>query len=714
MRRVLPLTPFCLLFASSVLLAQSETQRGAQAGAEGALPGYSTASTARERMLEARLASATDTASARSESRRLSAVPHVAGTPAQQATAEYVLRRMRSFGLDTSRADFKVYIPFPDSTIVERLTPSPLRLRLEEPALPEDSTSQRAIWPAMNGTAGSGDVTAPLIYVNYGLPADYAVLDSLGVRVGGAIVIARYGRSFRGIKAREAERRGAAALILFSDPEDDGYMQGDVYPEGPMRHPDAPQRGSVFNGNGDPSTPDWASTPGAARLPPDSMDIPHIPVVPIGYRNAALLLEPLRGPAIPQAWQGGLPFRYHIGSGEVKVRVGLWHEQGDRAYKRITDTFGMIKGTDWPDEMVLVGGHRDAWGPGAQDNVSGVVSILEAARAWGDALKRGIRPRRTLVFATWDAEEWGLVGSTEWVESMEDRLRTHAVAYLNLDVSASGRSFGASGTASLHPMIREITRLVAQPGDTVSVYAAWRMQGHLPDTADVALGELGGGSDFGGFYNHLGIPSFDFGFGGPGGVYHSAYDSYDWMSRFGDPGYLSHAAAGALGAVMLARLANADVEPFDYVSYGQGLDRLVTANRKLAAGKGWTLAYGGLDSAVAEFTREGGRFNSVRSSTLAVGVKRERLAAVNALLRTVEQQLTRPEGLVGRRWMRNLIYASDVDNGYATMALPSIAEAIRADDRRRAAAEVADLAVRVRAAAANLGEASEALGGKTR
>ncbi|MEP6573153.1 MAG: M20/M25/M40 family metallo-hydrolase, partial [Gemmatimonadota bacterium] len=511
MRRVLILSLLSLPALPVLLHAQRD------------LPGYTAASATRERTLEAMLATATDTASARLESRTLSAEPHVAGSPAQQTTAAYVLRRMRSFGLDTSRADFKVYLPYPDSTIIERVTPTPMRLALEEPALPEDSTSQRGIWPAMNGTAGSGDVTAPLVYVNYGLPADYAVLDSLGVRVQGMIVIARYGRSFRGIKAREAERRGAAALILYSDPQDDGYVQGDVYPEGPMRHPDAPQRGSVFNGNGDPSTPDWASTPNARRLPPDSMDIPRIPVVPIGYHNAGLLLEPLRGQAIPQSWQGGLPFRYHIGAGEVKVRVGLWHDEGERAYKRITDTFGMIKGSEWPDELVIVGGHRDAWGPGAQDNVSGVVSILEAARAWGAALKKGIRPRRTLVFATWDAEEWGLVGSTEWTESMEDRLRGHAVTYLNLDVSASGRSFGSSATASLHSMIKDVTRLVAQPGDTVSVYTAWRQAERLADTADVTLGELGGGSDFAGFYNHLGIPAFDFGFGGPGGVYHSAY-----------------------------------------------------------------------------------------------------------------------------------------------------------------------------------------------
>jgi len=430
----------------------------------------------------------------------------------------------------------------------------------------------------MNAYSGDGDVTAPLVYVNYGLPADYAQLDSLGGSVRGRVVIARYGRSYRGIKVREAESRGAAAVLLYSDPQDDGYVRGDVYPEGPFRNPDGVQRGSVFNGEGDPSTPLWPSVAGARRLPEDSMDISRIPVVPLGYRNAALLLEPLRGPSVPQGWQGGLPFRYHIGGIDVPVRVAVWREHGRAAYKRITDTFATLPGSTWPDELVIVGGHRDAWGPGARDNVGGTAAVIEAARAWGRAAAGGSRPRRTLVFATWDAEEWGLVGSAEWVESIEKTLPGRAVAYINLDDAADGRRFGASGTATLQGVTRQVTRLVRQPGDTVSVYVAWRRAQAVPDSAEPAQGDLGGGSDYASFYNHLGIPSIDFGFGGaPAGSYHSAYDTDAFQDRFGDPGALSIVAAGRITALIMARLGNADLIPYDYGALASYLRRLTGA-----------------------------------------------------------------------------------------------------------------------------------------
>ena len=562
--------------------------------------GFSPDDAAHQRTLERMLDTLIQPASVRADSRFLSAIPHVAGTPAQRRTADYVNQQLAAAGFDTLSVSFRVYIPFQDSAVVQLLGPTRKRLALNEPPLREDPTTHGTIWPAMNGYSGIGDVSGEVVYVNYGLPDDYRRLDSLGLSVRGKVAMARYGRSYRGVKAREAEAHGALALLLYSDPQDDGYFVGPTYPNGPMRHPDSPQRGSLgFGGRGDLTTPGWPSTAGAPRVSQDSLPAPRIPVVPLGYRNAQLILQPLEGPEVPQEWQGGLPFRYHVGGLGVQVRVAVWAERGERAYKTITNTFAVMRGTTWPDRWVLAGGHRDAWGPGAADNVSGVATTIEAGRAIGKAAADGFPPRRTIILASWDGEEWGLVGSVEWVEMMADSLRNKAVAYLNLDVSANGRKFGAGGTASLWPLIRDMATTTRQPGESLSVYQAWRRDAGTADTAVVTLGDLGGGSDFAGFYNVLGIPSFEFGFGGRYGAYHSAYDTFSWMDRFGDPGYLSHAAAARLAAVALTRLANADLLPFDYAEFGQALGQLV-AERRLQAEAGGVVVEGwaALDSAV--------------------------------------------------------------------------------------------------------------------
>ena len=705
MRTLLPLT--CLTLLAIPAAAQSP------------LTGFAPASAAREQRTEAALQTGVDTASARLYARTLAGKPHVAGTPAQQETADFVLRTMAGYGLDTSRVNFKVWIPFPDSTIVEIERPERRRLDLTEPPVPGDPTTQLPAWPAMNGTAGSGDVTAPVVYANYGLPDDYAVLDSLGVDVRGKVVIARYGRSFRGIKEREAADRGAAALLLYSDPQDDGYVRGDVYPQGPMRPPAGVQRGSVLNLEGDPTTPGYPSVAGAHRVPLDSLALPRIPVVPMGYGNAQLILQPLAGAPVPQSFQGGLPFHYHVGgTPDVTVRVGLWHQQGEKGYKTITNTFGVLRGSQWPADMVIIGGHRDAWGPGAGDNVSGTVTVMEAAKAWAAVAKSGLRPRRTLVFATWDAEEWGLVGSTEWVELMRDSLSRHAVAYINQDDAAEGRSFGAAATASLAQLVRDVTKTVSQPGDSGSVYASWRARGgrrggagrSSPDTADVPLGDLGGGSDFAGFYNTLGIPAMGMGFGGPAGVYHSAYDTYTFRERFSDPGYLAHAAEGRIAAVTMGRLANADLLPLDYADFGHYLEQLVGRTRKAAQEAGIDAPFDSLAAAAARLTQAGEDFNAARAQALNSGAPAAAvLARTNDLLRGVEAQITRPAGLKGRPDYRNLMFAADRDNGYADMPLPGIGEALRDRDVARARFEVLDLAQRVGAAAARVEAARAAL-----
>lgn len=701
------------LAAAIVVASAAGAAAQTSSGGTAAVVGFAPAQAARQAKLEQALIDAVDPAVSRRHSAALSAVAHIAGTPAQDSTASYVLREMARFGLDTARTFHRVYLPHHDSTIVEVVTPVRERLVLDEQPIAGHAHADE-IWPAMNAYSGAGDVTATVVYANYGLAADFAALDSMGVSVRGRVVIARYGRSYRGIKAREAERNGAAALILYSDPSDDGYVRGDVYPRGPMRHPDAVQRGSINNGRGDPSTPGWPSTAGARRVAEDSMEVVRIPVVPIGYRNAARILEPLAGKSIPQSWQGGLPFRYHTGGDSaVTVRVAVWPERGERAYKTIVNTFGTLRGSEFPDEVIIAGGHRDAWGAGAVDNVTGVVSLLDAARALGAAARNGMRPRRTIVLATWDAEEWGLVGSIEWVEQERERLLREAVAYLNQDVTAGGRDFGAGASATLQPLIRAAAAVVPAPGDSGSVLAAWRRSQRVADSASPGIGDLGGGSDFAGFYNHLGIASASYGFGGPYGVYHSAYDNADFVSRIADPGYLSHQASARVTAVLAARLANADVVPLDPAALGAQLARLSRAAAARADSAGTGGNFDALAAASDSLRVAGEAFAAVRDSLLTARVPSStRLQSANRLLRGVEQELTRPEGLVGREWFRNLVFASGRDDGYGNVALPTVAEAIEDADAERLAAEVADLTRRVLAAARRTDEARVALTGR--
>jgi len=675
------------------------------------IPGYSPQSALLERAAEADVIARPAPSSSSLHSKFLSLQPHMAGTPAQARTRDYVVSQMKSWGLETEVRSYSVWMPHPISTRVWRIAPDAIELNLQEGPVPEDTTS--VSFPQVipfNGYGAAGDVRGEVVYVNYGLIEDYAQLDSLGVSVQGKIAIARYGRSYRGIKAREAEKHGAVGLIIYSDPADDGYMRGDVYPAGPMRPSHGIQRGSVMNPNGDPSTPGYPSTRNAKRILVSQMDVPRIPVLPISYGNAAELLRGLAGKSIPQPWQGGLPFRYHVGPGPVQARLAVVTDATMHPYKEIWNTFGIIRGSEFPDEMVMIGSHRDAWGPGAADNVSGTVSVMEAARAIAEQVKAGRRPRRTIVFATWDAEEWGLIGSTEYVEEDSLRLSRHAVAYLNQDDIAQGPNFGGGGSPSLRALLRDVAKHVPDPGHQGSVYDVWRKRANLAaDSLEPQMGDPGGGSDFAGFYNHLGIPIADWGFGGPQGVYHSAYDSYHWMSKFGDPNFEVHATAARIGAAMLLRLANADILPYDYVEFARTMRRFGAEVDRSIVDKHWKTTAAGLTAAIGRMEDAAVAFATARDKALTAQLLPARAKQVNATLLEVERQLTRPQGLVTRPWFRNLIYASDENNGYATMVLPSVNEAIRVGDESAVARELTDLIQRFDAATRSLQVATELL-----
>lgn len=675
------------------------------------LTGYSAAASEVQRAAESDAIARPDAGRAAAHAAELAREPHVAGTPAQARTRDYVIEQLRQLGLETEVREYPIYLPHATGVRVWKLRGDSLELSLEEPPRPEMAATRLAQYPTVNGYSAAGDVTAELVYVNYGLVEDYATLDSLGVSVRGKIAIARYGRSFRGIKAREAERHGARALLMYSDPADDGYGRGDVIPEGPMRPPRGVQRGSVMNGNGDPTTPGWPSRAGGRRLPIDSAIVPRIPVVPIGYANAALLLEGVRGTAIPQPWQGGLPFRYHAGPGPVRARVMVTLDDATAPIKPVWNTFATIRGSDFPDEVIVIGAHRDAWGAGAADNVSGTVSVLETARAIAEQLRGGRRPRRTLVFATWDAEEWGLIGSTEYVEDDSLRLMRGGVAYLNQDVAASGPSFGGGGSPSLRATLRDVARAVPHPGGGGSVYAEWRRASRAAEGAEPAMGDPGGGSDFAGFYNHLGIPHADWGFGGAAGVYHSAYDTHEFMRRWGDTSFAYHAAAARLGAAMMLRLANAEILPYDYAEFARTMRGYLPALHRAMAAKGITrVPTTTLAAAIDRMARTAVTFAAARDAALAGSpLPIERQRRVNGALLGVERALTRAEGLRTRPWFRGLIYAADEDNGYSNVVFPSIAEAVRRGDATLARAELSDLATRFERAAAALQAARAAL-----
>ena len=613
--------------------------------------------------------------------------PHFAGTPASKRIAEYLRDQYRSWGFDAHLEEYRVYLPQPQNIQIELVEPDSIRLNLRENTWirDKDSYDSRAITP-FNAYSPSGDVTAQVIYANRGLPDDYNRLDELGVDVKDKIVIVRYGGSFRGVKAQVAESHGAAGLIIYSDPADDGYMKGDVYPDGPMRPAEAIQRGSllyIFKYPGDPLTPGVAAKGKVKRLPAARAgNVPHLPTTPISYGEARKILAALAGPEVPRGWQGGLPFRYHVGPGPAKVHLNL-----DIEYKirPIYDVIAKIEGSEEPDKWVIVGNHHDAWVYGAVDPNSGTSSLMEAARSIGELLKTGWRPKRTIIFAHWDGEEPGLIGSTEWVEEHYAELQKHAAVYFNVDVGVAGPNFSASAVPSLDGFISDIAKKVTDPTSGNSVFERWWQRQHakqaakwndgVPDSASVRVGRLGSGSDYTAFLDHVGIPALSMGFRGRYGVYHSILDNFYWMSHWGDPTFEYHAAMSKITGLAVLRFAQADVLPLDYARYAATLFRHA---RQLESA--WKEKYDSvaldltlLENRIEQWQELSGKLNKKIKAVLAEG---KSATGLNELLMQSERDFTTEPGLPGREWFRHRIYAPGFYTGYASKPLPGIAEPV--------------------------------------
>jgi len=683
-----------------------------------AIRGFAPARVAAQRELEETLKRVPHPAQAEKHLRALTSEPHMAGTEGGRRVAVYIRDQMRSFGLEAELVSYRVLLPHPVEVSLQLTAPEKKKLATpEEPFQADRDTSNPRAVMGFNGYSPSGDVTAPVVYANYGLPEDYKRLAELGVSAEGKIVLVRYGQCFRGVKVKVAEENKAAAVIIFSDPADDGYAAGDPYPRGPFRPPSGIQRGSVYYGfvyPGDPLTPGEAATENAKRIPAgQAQNLPRIPAMPINWRDAQEILSRMEGPRVPREWQGGVPVTYHTGPGPATARIRL---KMDFQLRTIWDVVGKLPGTS-DDEWVVMGNHHDAWVFGAVDPSSGTAAMLETARALGELARGGWKPRRTILLCAWDAEEFGLIGSTEWVEQHRSELQRKAVAYVNLDSAVSGSAFGSSAAPSLRELVRDAAREVSDPKTGRSVYDVWRErsqrgEGRRRATAgadpaplqagEPQLGVLGSGSDFTPFFHHAGIPSLDLGFSGEYGVYHALYDNFFWMKKFGDPDFTYHAAASRLAGILLLRLSESDVLPLDYAAYATEIERYV---RELeltagASGKGRLNLKPVSEGAAAMLAAAGHAAAAMNSAA----VDREAALRINRALVTVEQELLSPQGLVGRPWYKHTIYAPGTYTGYAAVLLPGIREAVDRGDWETAQREAGVVAEALHRAAARLAQ----------
>ena len=651
--------------------------------------------------------------------KHMSSKPHHVGSPWSKQNAEFIAEKFESWGFETEIEIFDVLMPFPIIRKLEMVGPNKVSLQLKEPALDEDATSgiTKDLLPGFNAFSADGDVTAELVYVNYGIPADYEELERLGIKVEGKIILARYGGSWRGIKPKVAREKGAIGCILYSDPKDDGYFQGDVYPDGPYRMEHGLQRGSVLDMPlypGDPLTPGYGAKPDVERLAiEDAPTIMKIPVMPISYADALPLLKALEGPVAPSSWRGALPVTYHIGPGPIKVHLQLKFDWGlRRAYNPVAK----LKGSVYPDEWIMRGNHHDGWAQGAADPISGMVSLMEEARAIGELVKTGWRPKRTLVYAGWDAEEPGLLGSTEWVEYHLDEIQEKMVVYINTDGTGVG-FMGVSGSHSLEKFVNEVASEVKDPVQDVTlkkrIRSRLRISGNKDaERDDLRIYPLGSGSDYTAFIHHAGVPALNIGFGGEsgGGSYHSIFDSYDHYKRFSDGDYIYGTTLAKVNGRLVLRLSEADILPFRFMNMAENIGTFIESNKKLAKTvaektkrrnrllneKAFTISanpkktylppkrlddvpefdFTPLEAAHQRLKTSAMNYEKALSSMKKGSMSAEIKIQVNRLLKDVEQAMTREEGLPRRNWFKNMIYAPGYYTGYGVKTLPGIREGL--------------------------------------
>lgn len=717
--------------------------------ADATLPrGYSAADAPTERSWEEKFRAIPDPGRLREYMRLLSARPHHIGTAYDRQNAEWILARFREWGLDAHIESFTVLFPTPKSRLLEMVEPTHFTAKLAEPPVAVDPTSNQTAeqLPTYNAYSIDGDVTAPLVYVNYGIPADYEELDRLGISVKGAIVISRYGASWRGIKPKVAAEHGAVGCIIYSDPRQDGYTPGDVFPGGAWRPPDGVQRGSVMDMPiypGDPLTPGVGSTPNAKRLRMEEVTtLTKIPVLPISYADARPLLEALQGPMAPESWRGGLPITYHIGPGAAKVHLALkfnWNQTP------IHDVIATIPGGEDKDQWIVRGNHYDAWVNGAEDPISGQVALLEEARAFGELHKQGWTPKRTIVYAAWDGEEEGLLGSTEWAEEHANELAAHAAVYINSDSNARGY-LGMAGSHSLEALMNEVAKQVPDPETNLTVWKRLQLheisQASKPDDRnelrsrpDLRIGALGSGSDYTVFIDHLGIASLNLGYGGEdgGGIYHSIYDDFYWFTHFSDTNFVYGRALAQITGTAVMRLADADILPFDYRNLANTIhrytdevkklwkekhDEIEERNRELDEGVFAAirdphktlvpppreavpayLNFAPLETASDLLTTSADSFEKALAAT-----PNPPAAELNARILRSERLLSSDQGLPRRPWFRNLIYAPGFYTGYGVKTLPGVREAIEEKHWQEADEQIALVAKAIRDEATLLDE----------
>ena len=710
---------------------------------------------------------------ARSWLRTLTEEPHVAGTPADRRTAEFVRDKLREWGWEADLAEYEVLLNYPSSVSLRYDHKTALPLMEARHDADKDSADSAA-FPAFHGYGASGLADAQIVYANYGRPEDFATLDRMGISVEGKIVLVRYyGGLFRGLKVRNAQKRGAAGVLIYSDPADDGYMRGDVYPNGPFRPSSGIQRGSVqflSYGPGDPSTPFGPSTKGAKRLPIDPshgapLSFPQqgifndqavrdweeqagrkridafaaIPSLPISYEAAEPLLRGLGGPNVPSGWQGGLPFPYHVGAGPRTAQLNV---AMDYQVRPIWNVIAKLPGALEPDRWVLIGNHRDAWVHGAVDPSSGTAATLETCRALGAAVQAGWKPRRTLIYASWDAEEYGLVGSTEWAEDHAEELDQKAALMLNVDSAVSGHDLDLDGIPSLRDLILDAAAAVTDPRTGKDLKTQWiaaRRAAWASDSPidlddgpwrgepleEVAptfiprMNPLGSGSDYTAFVDHLGIPAADVNFTGKYGVYHSIYDDFFWMEHFGDPEFLNHATAARLYTAIAMRAASADVLPLTFTPYAEALRHHVDELRRLAARKARSaekpkVPFSGLPDLIGAVNRFTEGAAALDRATKALANQDDtdsaRLGTVNEALQRVERAFLLADGLPSRTWFRHAAYAPDLTSGYASWPLPAVNQALHENDPKALAQAVPLLIQRLDAVTAAMKSATDAAG----